>query len=1521
MRIILAVVAALWAAPAMAEVVLDSPNGTRYRIDDTGSGGLSGPAAFAGWPRLCVRVCADCDAPCAAGDIYDAGGQPGSPELNGRQTALAPDRLAGIQVRRRVFVPNAGGALANGFVRYLDSLTNDTGAPVTVAVRIGTVAAGGGQLGPAGLTVWRTTSDDAVLEPVDRWLVVDDANAAGGAAAVAALVHGAGSRALPAAIGLGFPVPGDDRALAWDFRQVRIDPGQTRNVLTVVVHEANRAAAIDEVNNLLRVREADVLFGLSIADRVAIYNFDVTPDNGAALADAGGPYNASEGEQIQLSAGASFDPEGLPLIYQWDFDGDGEYDDAAGINAFHTLPDNGAFTVGLRVTDQAGKTDTDTARITVINVAPRIDGVNTDSPIAEGSRLNVNVQVTEPGADELTFDFDWDGDGVYDDIGVEQNRWDHLFADDGVFNARVRVTDDDNGSHERDFQIVVENVAPTIFNVAVPPLVAEGAEFQILVNARDPGADEVTYRYDLDDDGVVDREGVDLDRITAVLPDDGLFPVTVTVCDDQGACSEPRVQAVNVGNVNPRIVQVTSDGPVPEGSPVTVTVEATDPGGAGDPLVYSFDWDNDGEYADDVLDAPDPAQRHVYTQQGRYFVGVRVRDDDNGRAVGNVEVVVQNVAPTVELVGPAAGDEGAPLRFECRATDPGDDRLTYDWDLDGDGAFEVQNGGPERDARFGQEGPYTVRCRVGDGDATTTASADVVVNNVRPTLELEAQSPQNEGAEVVVRAVATDPGDDVLIYTYDFDDDGLAEVVDAEGEGADIARHVYGDQGLYTIRVDVFDGTDAIDATLVMDIRNVDPVVRLSSNSPVDEGGELRITAEVADPGDDVITLSWDIDGDGASDLDAVAEADVVEQLVIPGDDARYTVTVVATDEDGGRAEATLPIVVRNVPPSFPEDLILPPAQEGSPYRGTVRADDPAGANDPLVFSLVDPPAHVGIDRAGGQIEWTPTYEDYLDQPLLLTVRVQDGDGGSAELDIELTVLALDDDGDQIPDSYELQACNPDDPTDCLDPTDPGDARADPDGDGRDNLTEWREDTDPWFYEGPETPVLEAPADTGRIATLTPALVVGWVDNPIGGGVEIEFAIYTDAALTDEVVVSEPVEQAEEEGTPTSWVPPDGLLFEDQWYWWRARALSGDASSQWSEPFSFRTNATNSPPSAPMLVQPTDGAVVDSRRPVFRATLSTDVDEDEVRYIFNIQDVGNSGGTGQIDANGVSFQPNNALAENALIEWYVVAVDGAGGQTESARWTLRIDSENAAPTAPEFIDPAPMGNAIPVVERLRPALIVGNSVDEDGEDISYVIGVREIDGAIIDESEPIAEAGGQAQWMVGVDLEENVDYLAYARAVDTRGSESEITEQRIFVSAIDEPPPTPELQTPGDGVTVPLDAASMGWTAVTDPERREPVVYLLEYCDRDGECTEVTRDRPNYSLVGIAQPGQQYTWRVWAEDPGGNRSAPSARRVFAIERSATAVSGCGCDTTDRPPTPWTLGLLGLGLIALRRRRR
>src|SRR5262249_36222565 len=68
-------------------------------------------------------------------------------------------------------------------------------------------------------------------------------------------------------------------------------------------------------------------------------------DNKPPTANAGGPYTVTETRSLTLSAAASTDPDGDPLTYRWDVNGDGVFGDATGVNP--TLTWNQLHALGI----------------------------------------------------------------------------------------------------------------------------------------------------------------------------------------------------------------------------------------------------------------------------------------------------------------------------------------------------------------------------------------------------------------------------------------------------------------------------------------------------------------------------------------------------------------------------------------------------------------------------------------------------------------------------------------------------------------------------------------------------------------------------------------------------------------------------------------------------------------------------------------------------------------------------------------------------------------------------------------------------------------------------------------------------------------------------------------------------------------------------------------------------------------------------------------------------------------------
>jgi hypothetical protein len=180
--------------------------------------------------------------------------------------------------------------------------------------------------------------------------------------------------------------------------------------------------------------------------------------------EAGGPYTVDEGGSVPLDGSGSTDNEQDPatLTYEWDLDGDGFHDDATGINpAFSAagLDGPGSVTVGLKVTDDDGESDTDTTMIEIRNVAPTIltlmvpweEPVN----INEQASFSIDVTFTDPAgamdeAYNCEFDLYHDGEtfatGVKVAAGYGSCSTPLAYDLPGVYAVKVTITDKDGGS-------------------------------------------------------------------------------------------------------------------------------------------------------------------------------------------------------------------------------------------------------------------------------------------------------------------------------------------------------------------------------------------------------------------------------------------------------------------------------------------------------------------------------------------------------------------------------------------------------------------------------------------------------------------------------------------------------------------------------------------------------------------------------------------------------------------------------------------------------------------------------------------------------------------------------------------------------------------------------------------------------------------------------------------------------------------------------------------------------------------
>lgn len=263
--------------------------------------------------------------------------------------------------------------------------------------------------------------------------------------------------------------------------------------------------------------------------------------------DAGGPpadhYEATEGTPVTLDASGSSDPEGGTVTYAWDLDNDGQYDDAAGVTVGYAFPDNGTFTIGLRVADSAGLASTATTDVIVKNATPVAVFANS-SPVAEGSALVLSLtDVADPSIVDVAagFEFAFDCGSGYAPFSAGSTI-SCPTSDNGLLAVSGIVRDKDGGETKYSASVTVSNVPPSLGPIAVTgdPTVL-GTLITASASFTDPGSADThagEVKWNVGDSFGAAIPGVtqatkDVIATSAALPA-GVYTVTLRVTDDDG---------------------------------------------------------------------------------------------------------------------------------------------------------------------------------------------------------------------------------------------------------------------------------------------------------------------------------------------------------------------------------------------------------------------------------------------------------------------------------------------------------------------------------------------------------------------------------------------------------------------------------------------------------------------------------------------------------------------------------------------------------------------------------------------------------------------------------------------------------------------------------------------------------------------------------------------------------------------------------------------------------------------------
>ena len=172
----------------------------------------------------------------------------------------------------------------------------------------------------------------------------------------------------------------------------------------------------------------------------------VLPTDGIPDAEAFADPDEGVGPLTVTLTGLGRDLDGFIKKYEWDFNNDGVFDFTSAGNGVieHEYTETGTHTALFRVTDDEGNTDTATVHITV--KAPGAPTAHAAADPAHGA-TTLDVSLTGTGTDTdgsiVLYEWDFDGDGIFDWSLPTSGAVSHNYALPGTFAATLRVTDNE----------------------------------------------------------------------------------------------------------------------------------------------------------------------------------------------------------------------------------------------------------------------------------------------------------------------------------------------------------------------------------------------------------------------------------------------------------------------------------------------------------------------------------------------------------------------------------------------------------------------------------------------------------------------------------------------------------------------------------------------------------------------------------------------------------------------------------------------------------------------------------------------------------------------------------------------------------------------------------------------------------------------------------------------------------------------------------------------------------------------
>lgn len=334
-----------------------------------------------------------------------------------------------------------------------------------------------------------------------------------------------------------------------------------------------------------------------------------------------------------------------------------------------------------------------------------------------------------------------------------------------------------------------------------------------------------------------------------------------------------------------------------------------------------FSWDfGDGQ------NGTGPSLTHEFQTEGRFIVTLTITDAKNNESKKTTTVVISNIRPTANVTtDTTSGSVPLTVNFDAsKSVDPNGQITSYEWDF-GDESTHTTEAKAKHE--FSKEGTYTVNLTLTDNNFDKTVypitinvlsplnGPKISLSSTPPIEDLEGKKTITGIKPLAVRFSAADSTDDGQIVSFDWDyGDG-----DKPDQGK-IVNHTFKENGSYVVTVTLKDNENNITKdtiTVVVGNPKQPPQAAISSTPALaGNGGALAgafpfpvsFSGEKSkDVDGQIVAYDWDF-GDGT---DKMSGQRVEHTFTRAG---TFTVTLVATDNDGQKSSAAAMIVKITAP-------------------------------------------------------------------------------------------------------------------------------------------------------------------------------------------------------------------------------------------------------------------------------------------------------------------------------------------------------------------------------------------------------------------------------------------------------------------------------------------------------------------------------------------------------------------------------------------------------------------------------